>query len=317
MSDTENVVEKKKRFRSPPYPMFDLGKAVERATEVSSQAHHHQVGAQVLSSAWGMKSADGKVWRAAAALIQYGLLIASGTGKTRKFQVSDVARRIIQDIDPLSQKRRDALYTAALSPMIHKELWEKFKSAKGLSDAVIKTYLTLDRVEGGEAAYSDSAADEVIHTYRATLAYAGISDSDTIVPPATDKDDDNGKVGSHSNLIKVKVGEYVQWTSNGQDQFKLPRKVVWKSDDGTHLRVHGTMTGIPANEVTVVDPPAPPPAGAGVKVEDDGKNGNVENDINVLVTNNGRLQITADVDEEGLKRLMKMLEKYEGILDLL
>ncbi len=164
---------KPKRFRSPPYPMFDLGKAIERATELHSKANAHAVGVQVLAEAWGMKSVDGKVWRTAASLIQYGLLQDSGTGKTRKFQITDAAKRIILDTDPHSVKRKEAVNRAAIIPMIHTELWGKYGSAEGLSDTVIKTHLTIDREEIGEAPYSPSAAEEVIATYRATLAFAG------------------------------------------------------------------------------------------------------------------------------------------------
>ncbi|HEX03674.1 MAG TPA: hypothetical protein ENH10_00760 [Bacteroidetes bacterium] len=315
MNDTPKPTETKKRFRSPPYPMFDLAKAVERAKALHGQAHHHPVGVTVAAEAWGMKSGDGKVWRAAAALIQYRLIADSGTGKSRKFQVTDIAKRIILDENPDSDRRKDALKTAALAPMIHRELWDKFGTTHDLSDSVIKTYLTIDREESGEAPYSASAADEVLNTYRATLAYAGITDSDSVSPSKEDKNSEASDAGNDNDQTNIEIGNYVQWTSNGQYQFKHPKKVVWISEDGAHLRVHGSMTGIATEEVTVVDPPAVPPAsiktgGEGQAVEDG-------NDINVLVTSNGRLQITADVDEKGLKRLKEMLEKYEGILDLL
>ena len=60
-----------------------------------------------------------------------------------------------------------------------------------------------------------------------------------------------------------------------------------------------------------------PPAGlvgkAGASVSD---NNDDVNDINVLLTGK-RLQITADVDAAGIKRLKQMLTKYEEILKLL
>lgn len=181
MSDTSDPALKQKKFRSPPYPMFDLAKAVERIEALYEKAHHHQVGATVLAEAWGMKSGDGKVWRAAAALIQFGLLNDSGTGKTRKFQATDIAKRIVLDQDPTSVRKNEALRTAAFSPMIFKELWDKYRSASGLADSVIKTYLTIDREDDGKAPYSPNAADEVLHLYRASLAYAGISDRKSVV----------------------------------------------------------------------------------------------------------------------------------------
>lgn len=326
MTDAFVVTEKKKRFRSPPYPMFDLAKAIERASAVMEHAHHHQVGTQVLSEAWGMKSSGGKVWRSVAALIQYGLLTASGSGKSRKFKLSDMARRIVQDTNPFSQKRKGALIAVALSPMIHKELWEKFKTAKGLSESVLKTHLTLDRVEEGEAPYSSSAADEVIETYLATLAFAGISDSDTL---PTDEEDKNGdKLESHVLLeeTKAKINDFVKWTLDGVAQFES-RKVEWVSDDGTFLRVFGSPTGIPMADIAIVNEPGKNPTTTPAKQEQTGGDAEtppaghvppnkMESNITVYQVG-GRLQITADVDAKGIKKLRDVLDKYEEILNLL
>lgn len=270
---------KKKRFRSPPYPSFDLGRAVERVTLLDKVARHHEVGVAVLSEAWGMKSADGQVWRTAAALIQYGLVTDSGTGKTRKFKVSDSARRIVRDPNPDSEKRWAALQTAALLPMIHKTLWDRFGAASEISDSVIKAYLTLDRLDEGESPYSDSAADEVIASYRKTLEFAnlvggaGIQSDDeddvnteqheVVDPSDTGEIDSNSGAGEAAKPSKVvRVGEYVQWESQGVLQFEHPKRVRWVSDDGTHLAVDGSDTGIPVDQVSVEkSPPAasPPP----------------------------------------------------------
>jgi hypothetical protein len=90
---------------------------------------------------------------------------------------------------------------------------------------------------------------------------------------------------------------------------------MWISDDGSHLRVHGSATGIPMNEVHLAKPavaapplpPVPPVINAAV---------NQNADVSVLLKD-GRLEITATVDSDGLKMLKQMLEKYEGILELL
>lgn len=71
--------------------------------------------------------------------------------------------------------------------------------------------------------------------------------------------------------------------------------------------------------MTVVEPPAlipvatlttPAKSGPSDK-EGDG------NEISVLVTPQGRLQISADLDVKGLGKLKQMLEQYEQILKLL
>jgi hypothetical protein len=114
----------------------------------------------------------------------------------------------------------------------------------------------------------------------------------------------------------VKIGDYVQWSSDGAEQFKRPQKVTWVSEDGSYLRVLGSMTGIPASETSVVDPPKPPPLGGMAAAAAVQNVGRATKDINVLLTGN-RLQITADVDAAGLATLKQMLDKYEEILKLL
>lgn len=272
----DEAPKKKKRFRSPPYPSFDLGRAVERVTLLDKVAQHHEVGVGVLTEAWGMKSADGQVWRTAAALIQYGLVTDSGTGKTRKFRVSDSARRIVRDPNPDSEKRRAALQSAALLPMIHKTLWNRFGAAAEISDSVIKAYLTLDRQEEGDSPYSDSAADEVIASYRKTLEFAGLTSADSIqsddeddvntvqqscvIPPDTGNNDGFSGAGEAPNPpTVVRVGDFVQWESQGSLQFETPRKVRWVSDDKSHIAVDGSDTGIPVEQVIVEPAPAVPP----------------------------------------------------------
>lgn len=170
----------KPRHRSPPYPSIDLAKAVERAKQVHSKAMHYSTGAPVLADAWGYGEKSSGLWATAAALLHYGLLRDEGTGPKRKFTLTDTAIRIIKDADPASDKRRSAVRRAAVMPTIHAELLERFGSDPAISDILLRNYLTLDRGDEGKATFSEQAADDVIRIYKSTMAYAGISDSDTL-----------------------------------------------------------------------------------------------------------------------------------------
>jgi hypothetical protein len=110
----------------------------------------------------------------------------------------------------------------------------------------------------------------------------------------------------------VKVGDYVQWTSNGVDQFKPARKVTKVEND--HVWVFGSNTAIPMEQVTVSDPPALKSIIVEPSDRDDGPSDDVPQ-IDVLLRGN-RLQITADVDAAGLQTLKEMIGKYEEILKL-
>lgn len=331
MTDATSTAVKKKRFRSPPYPAFGLERAVERVTQLHRIAQHYEVGVATLQEAWGMKSTEGQVWRTAAALIQYGLLTDSGSGKNRKFKVSDAGRRIVLDTDPASEKRKQALKSAALRPMIHGELWEKFGPVDGIADSVLRTHLTIDRVEAKESPYSETAASEVIETYRNTLAFAGLTASDKAASEEHDAHKDSHKEvatpAGPSNTAEVKVGDYVKWTSGGVDQFKA-RQVTWVSDDKTHIGVFGSPTGIPTNEVEVVPAPnqqvkeqeaenlKPKPNDNTTAPDLKGTRGSKSLNATGYVVN-GRLQLTADVDADEIDALKDMLNKYQEILRLM
>ena len=71
--------------------------------------------------------------------------------------------------------------------------------------------------------------------------------------------------------------------------------------------------------MTVTEPPAPilvakltAPANSGPSDNEGDGNG-----ISVLVTPQGRLKISADLDVKGIGKLKQMLEQYEQILKLL
>lgn len=230
-----NSNEGTKRFRSPPYPAISLGKAIERAKELHNKALHHAVPIKVVADAWeyGVKSSG--LWAAAAALLQFGLLSDEGSGDKRKFTLTESAVRIVRDPNPDSEKRRELIKQAALAPKVFQELWIKYgASIHTLSDIVLKSHLTVERQDQGLASYSDVSADEVIRVFKETIAYAGLSDSDTISPIEADK---GGVAGlAHVSHEPGSEGEFMQ------TQVDQPRPATrLGSIDVTPLRV--TMNG--------------------------------------------------------------------------
>lgn len=318
---SEEVSEKTKRFRSPPYPAFNLEKAIDRAIELFEKANHHQVGVSVLTTAWGMESSSGKVWRTAAALLQFGILEDSGSGTARKFKLTDIGLRLAQDTNPNSEKRQEALKSAALSPMINKELWEKYGAADSLDDAVLKTHLTLDRVDEGEAPYSPSAAEDVIAMYRSSIDMAGLNKKQKAILGESKPANlvDNATQDDHA--ITLKIGDYVKWTSGGVDQF-ASKEVTWISDDRDFIRVSGSTTGIPVSEVEKV-PPLNISETSGnlghnaspLSRDDKGSEGS-KPDISVYQQGD-RLEIKANVDLKGIEKLEEILGHYKAVLKIM
>lgn len=258
-SDSNPDDAKARRFRSPGYPAVTLAKAVERASDFYEKALHHPVPISVLASAWdyGIKSSG--LFGTVAALKQFGLLSDEGSGEKRRFRLSDRAIRIVRDPDPHSEKRSEAIRQAALTPKIHSELWEKYGIAgvSGSMDVALKGYLTLDRADDGESAYSDKAADELIDEYKSTISFAGVSSSGNL-------SDDKEKNGDKNNLINpgsgdarkfggAQVGDLIQREANGALTFEKPLRVraVQSHEGKDWVFVEESETGIPMNEVLV------------------------------------------------------------------
>jgi hypothetical protein len=209
MADAEQTDSGVKRFRSPPYPSMDLAKAIDRARSLYAKALHHPVPSNVLADAWKYGAKSSGLWATAAALIQYGLLTDQGSGNSRRFTLTDTAIRIIRDSDPASEKRAEAIKRAALNPPIFRELWDQFGGSE-ISDVVVRNVLTLDRHEAGKAAFSDTAAADIIEAYKSTIAFAGVSPSDT-VSRADEGKDDGDESGSPSGKEGSTLEVGVKW----------------------------------------------------------------------------------------------------------
>lgn len=172
-----------KRHRSPSYPAIDLGKAVARAEAIYQNEGKYAAPVDAILSHWGYSGMNGRASRQLAAVKKFGLIQDEGAKSSRKVRLSDLGLRIVM---PDSPERGASLRIAALKPTIHQELQERF--ADGLpSDPNVRWYLVKERN------FAESAAQELIAEYRATLRFAGIDGaaetSDTV--EAT-----NGSIGA-------------------------------------------------------------------------------------------------------------------------
>lgn len=174
-----DAVLKQPRHRSPNYPAIDLGKAVERAGELYKSAKTHYVPVGVAQERWEYKPLGSVGDQAVAALKAFGLIDIEGTADKRQLRVSETARRIL-----LGSPDRDSLLKqAALSPAIHKTIWQKY-GVIGLPDNdVLRPYLLID------LKFNEGSVDGFIAEFRATLAFAEITSDDTIQSGDTETED--------------------------------------------------------------------------------------------------------------------------------
>jgi hypothetical protein len=246
MSEAKKVAEpvetpslfKAKKERSPSYPAYNLEQCLDRAKQFYSFAKRNAARTTDASKHWGFseKSSGGRL--TIAALLKFGLLDEEGRGEDRGVRLSELALHILLDEQPDSPDRLALIKRAALLPTIHSHLWEKY-GADTPADMILRTYLKRDMK------YTDSAVDDLIAEYKATIAFAKLSAGDKI-------EDEAGVNADTRQQTDVKVGDLVQWTSGGVNQFDPPQPVLGFSPNKAFLFVPGTGTGIPVSEVTVV-----------------------------------------------------------------
>ena len=287
--------EETKRF-----PFIELEKAVARAKELfDADPRGQEMLVATAFELWGYSAKSSGGFQTIAALKSYGLTEATSHGKIK---LTTQARTYF--LEERDDERSNLLRQFALSPPIVFSLWEGSWGDSPPSDTVARSHLKVER------GLNDQSARALLGIYKNNVAFAGLKGHNSSPKGMEeDKEDDD------TDPEPVSVGQFVQWTSGGVDQFRIPRRVSWVSEDGTHLRVHGSNTGIPVSEVAVVERPTMPPASVHQSPET-GEAAKGVDDVSVLLTGD-RLEIIASVDAKGLDRLIKILTKHKEILQLL
>lgn len=172
----EPVDRTKNRTRSPSYPTFGLEEAIRRAqTLYNAGEGQHFIPLDAIAEHWESAPKSSGFLQAIAALKQFGLLEDEGSGENRRARLSNLALDILLHPEG-SSERDEALKTAALTPKIHRELWEKYNGKLPAADSSIRYYLLRERMEG---VFNKDYVDAFISQFRATIAFAGLEQSDT------------------------------------------------------------------------------------------------------------------------------------------
>lgn len=249
LNPTEDQDDDASDGRGPAYPNISLEKAVERAEQLKSAG----VARTALPLAgilkiWDYKSPSGPARRQVAAVKYYGLLDTIGSGKDRKFKLSDLALKIVLDKVPDSSARSAALKEAALKPPIFGKLLDNFPLGIG-TDAGFETFLTLT------CQYNEDAAKTVLSVFRDTLRYAGLDKPANMSPEANEKgvakevrDREKGRQNQD-----VAVGDFVQIEID--DAFQLERaarvRAIQDHEGKKWVFIDGSESGVPMNQVVL------------------------------------------------------------------
>ena len=228
---------KRKRTRSPAYPYVNLEGAIKRAKDFYDKEQRNAANITVATKHWGFLEDSSSGSQTVAALISFGLMADDGIGDKRTVRLTQDALKILLDTRPDSKEKADLIKKCALSPKIHRQIWDSFKGNLP-SDANLRHTLLF----GWETPFNDNAVDYFIGELRSTIAFAKVGESDKIEISQDEK-------------AKVKVGDFVQWTSQGMDQFREPKKVAGFSDDGAYAFFEGENNGAPVGELEIGDAP--------------------------------------------------------------
>lgn len=226
--------------RGPSYPYVDLEEAVRLTRKVYEFSRRSAAPIEsVVTGAWGYSAKSSSGQKVLAALKAYGLLeeVSGGNGKSVK--ISDRAYRILVH-EQNSPERLQALREAAVSPRAYALCWEKWGAEMPAS---MRASLLL------EHDFVESTIDEFLAGYRKTVEYAKLAELDVV-------DDLNTGADEAPPARPPQIGDFVQWTSQGVDQFKEARRVRSYADkQRNYIFVEGSDVGVPVAELTVV--PAP------------------------------------------------------------
>lgn len=156
---SESAKEHSAHHRSPSYPVFSLGAAIEKTKAVYAKDKRAATSADVIASHLGYSAAKGPGGRAVSALKQYGLMEESA-GKHR---ISDLGYTLIH-FDRDSAEWRAAIVEAAKRPTLFRELFEEHPT--GLpSDAALRSDLL-------KRDFNPASISEVIAIARDTMSLA-------------------------------------------------------------------------------------------------------------------------------------------------
>ena len=177
------------RLRSPSYPGIDLQVALKRAKEFYDVERRSPAKVEVAVRHWGFKPKSSGGMIAIAALKAFGLLTETGSGKTRKVQLSESAFRILLDQRPYSQERAEAIKQAAFRPRLHTALWGKYQ-ADLPSDEDLRHELIF------EWRFNENTVSDFIKEYKETMRFAKLTASDTISGDEADTTEESEMPGS-------------------------------------------------------------------------------------------------------------------------
>jgi hypothetical protein len=158
-----------KRDRSPAFPQVPLGEAVERLTAFEKYFGRHPASLEKAGLAWGIKQYGDIL----ASLRYFGFIQYTGGSNSRQVVITEDGRNLLRaQQDSVKQQ---ILKRAAIRPKEMAKFWSVWGDDRP-PDPICIDQLVMDN------GFSDRGAPLFLRSYDATIAFAGLAQTDKIAP---------------------------------------------------------------------------------------------------------------------------------------
>lgn len=298
-----------KSIRSPSYPSMPLRDAVEAAAKIEKLYRATAVDRALAAKLIGYSSLSGPANKALAALASYGLIERAGKGEAR---VTSRARAILHAEN--DQERRENLLAAASEPDLFRDIVDRFPGIPVPPEDGVVNYLN-------RQGFNPTAVRPAAKAFLQTMAYV-----EELRANESHRTETSTALESEApNVGKIfggaKVGDLIQWESQGALQLPKPLRVRFVSDDGNWVAVEGSQTGIPMGEVIVETKTLTPSVAPPIFPLEQGSNFAVEQDEVEWMRNrlgqdtNVRLMVKGEMGPKEIGKLIKLLEAQKLVLE--
>jgi hypothetical protein len=203
------------RDRSPSFPFIPLKTAIERLVAFEEFHKRAPVPPDRIGPAWGMKNNTSQAQQTLAALKAYGLLETRRGDVGRIVALSDDGRTYLRAQQ--DNIKDGVLRRAALRPKQIETYWRDWGDDRP-ADAACLDILVL---KGG---FSQDGAEKFLRVYDATIAFAGLADSDKMETTESEGSGatENGDGDEDDGTQNTAAVEPAQTASTSRPQARVP-----------------------------------------------------------------------------------------------
>lgn len=225
-----------KKERSPSFPFITLTKGLSRTRQLYTAAKRHDMRLADAAGAMNYGAKSSGAIQTLAALKAYGLVDDNGSGDDRKFRVSDLGFKALEDLRPGAKEA--ALAQAALAPKAIASYAQNWKDGRP-DDAICLSDLRFD--DG----FTEDGAKKFLKVFDDAMLYTKAVPSDK----ETDTENDNSGTINHPDQ-KLEVGDLVDVDANGQTVFEKTRI---RAIDPPWVFVEASQTGAKMEDITLLE----------------------------------------------------------------